>query len=84
MSSPLLYHADLMWLLHAHRVRRAKQVAGLLDRNRKGSNAAYQAVVDGRRPSRADKAEQVGAEGLSRLDLEDYWLGRIEKGRQKS
>ena len=84
MSKPLLYHADLMWLLHEHRVKRAKEGAGILDQNRKGSNANYQAVVNGKRPKRADKANQEAAQGLSRLDMEDYWLGRIEQGRQKS
>lgn len=84
MTKPLLYHAELMWLLEEHRARRAKAVAGLLAQNRKGSNANYQAVVDGKRPRRADKVNQEAAQLLSRVDMKDYWLGRLEQTRQKS
>lgn len=84
MSKPLLYHADLMWMLHAHRVKRAKEVAGLLDNSRKGANAAYQAVVKGKRPKRAEKANQEASRGFSRMDVKEYWLGRIEQHRVKS
>ena len=59
----------------------------ILDHARKGTNAAYQGVVKGKRPSRKAKAEQQKLSQYSRQGVTEYWaikLAELEaKNREK-
>ena len=71
----LLWHEDVMKLL---RKAKKKRVSALLDSLRKSSNSNYQAVVKGKRPSRADKKDQEVASKLSRENSRLYWQARLD------
>jgi hypothetical protein len=56
-----------------------KTIKQIIDNARKGTNVSYQAVVHGKMPSRKARAEQRYINQLSRQDLKDYWLKRLEE-----
>ncbi len=56
-----------------------KTIKQVLDNARKGTNVSYRAVVTGKMPSRKDRAEQRKVQSMSRLDLEEYWLRRLQE-----
>jgi len=55
-----------------------KKINKILDNARKGTNVNYQAVVKGIRPSRAARSEQLSLQQMSRQDLYEYWMKRLE------
>jgi hypothetical protein len=59
-----------------------KTIKQVIDHARKGTNVSYRAVVTGKMPSRKDRAEQRYVNQMSRHDLEEYWLKRLEETRE--
>ncbi len=55
-----------------------KKINKILDNARKGTNINYQSVVKGIRPSRAARSEQLSLQQMSRQDLYEYWMKRLE------
>ena len=75
----LLWHKDMVRLLGLEKTQdRRQHVKNLLDGVRKHSNSAYKGVVQGSRPSRADKTDQQIAAGMSRQTAAAYWMARIK------
>ena len=87
----LLWHKDMVRLLELKEPRcrrylkssapqhdRYEDVKKILDGVRKHSNSAYKGVVQGSRPSRADKTDQQIAAGMSRQTAAAYWMARIK------
>jgi hypothetical protein len=78
----LLYHEDMLQQLakrnELDQSKKRQQLSDLLEGNRKGSNANYQAVVHGHRPSKASAKDQRVASQLSRANLKEYWMQRME------
>ena len=77
----LIYHEDVQKMLaerrEAGRRNQQKRVEGMLDQIRKSSNRQYQSVVQGKRPSRKDRHNQDIANQMSRGNLKEYWLARM-------
>jgi hypothetical protein len=59
-------------------MKKIKRLKKILDNARKGTNINYQSVVNGTRPSRAARSEQLSLQQMSRQDLYDYWMDRLE------
>ena len=56
-----------------------RTVKDILDNARKGTNAAYQGVVKGKRPSRKMKATQRELSQYSRQVIKEYWTAKLEQ-----
>lgn len=73
-----LTHQDVMRLLAKKRAEQGDDIRQLLVNSRKGTSSAYQAVVNGSRPRRSDRADQELAEQMSRQDLKQFWLEKMK------
>ena len=73
----LLWREDIKQLLNRRQQDQSRDVRQLLDQVRKHCNPAYKGVVQGSRPSRADKADQEIAASMSRQSAKEYWLARM-------
>ncbi len=55
----------------------------VLDHARKGTNANYQAVVKGKRPSRKAKSVHLKLQNCSRDTVREYWTAKLEEDSNK-
>tara|TARA_B100001146_G_C15790882_1_gene268359 strand:- start:216 stop:419 length:204 start_codon:yes stop_codon:yes gene_type:complete len=60
-----------------------RTIKDILDNARKGTNAAYQGVVKGKRPSRKMRATQRELSQYSRQDIKEYWTKKLEQHNKK-
>ena len=60
-----------------------RTIKDILDNARKGTNAAYQGVVKGKRPSRKMRATQRELSQYSRQDIKEYWTEKLKQHGEK-
>ena len=76
--SDRLTHQDIMRMLAKKRAEQGDDIRQLLVNSRKGTSSAYQAVVSGTRPRRSARADQELAENMSRQNLKQFWLEKMQ------